>query len=164
MACSCSCCFSVRGCPSLRLAKTEGTRKLQAETRPTAAPRPPPSGHGWWRLAPKLPLQAGKKKLIRTTGGHARTRVSWATHQRAVASPIRDGTEQGQVRPPDGNGLAWLARSRRHELWRRLLASLGHRSEAASRGRESWSAWACAPVWGQDPLVTGPAAACRTRR
>jgi hypothetical protein len=35
-----------------------------------------------------------------------------------------------------------------------LLASLGHRSEA-SRGRESWSAWACAPVWGQDPLVSG---------
>lgn len=86
--------FSVRGYPSLRLAKTEGTRKLQTETRPNSRPpRPPPSGHGWWRLArPSCRCTRGKKKLIRTTGGHGRTRVSWATHQRAVASPIRDGT------------------------------------------------------------------------
>lgn len=44
--------FSVRGYLSLRLAKTEGTRKLQAETRPNS--RPPVPRHqamagGAWR-------------------------------------------------------------------------------------------------------------------
>jgi hypothetical protein len=105
--------FSVRGYLSLRLAKTEGTRKLQAETRPNSRPppRPPPSGHGWWRLArPSCRCTRGKKKLIRTTGGHGRTRVSWATHQRAVASPIRDGTEHNTTGSgsPHRTGMAWL--------------------------------------------------------
>ena len=55
--------FSVRGYLSLRLAKTEGTRKLQAETRPNS--RPPVPRHqamagGAWRA--QVAAARGKKK------------------------------------------------------------------------------------------------------
>jgi hypothetical protein len=118
--------FSVRGYLSLRLAKTEGTRKLQAETRPNSRPPPPSPAIRPWLVAPgapKLPLHAGKKKVDQDHGRtwQNKSELGDASARCRVPDPRRNRTQHNRVRfaPPDGNGLAWLARSRRHELWRR---------------------------------------------